>query len=143
MKKWIVILSFVVFCFNLMGCNENSDQLATTAIDSAAMLAGSFLAKEYPEIVDNALAFQEQLEANDIDPALVNHGLKWLADYDVNPLIIRQILVLARDMGATVDFEDGKILGVLNVNDEYIAVAIDGFFEGIRLTAYPEGENAQ
>jgi uncharacterized lipoprotein NlpE involved in copper resistance len=139
MKKWIVILSFVVFCLGLMGCNENSDQLATTAIDSAAMLAGSFLAKEHPEIVDNALAFQEQLEANDIDPALINHGLKWLADYDVNPLIIRQILILARDMGATVDFEDGKILGMIDVNDKYIAVAIEGFFEGIRLTAYSDG----
>jgi hypothetical protein len=141
MKKWIVILSFVLFCFSITGCNK--DQLAITAIDSASMLAGAFLAKEHPEIVNNALKFQEQVEANDVDPALINYGLKWLADYEVNPLIIRQILILAKDMGATVDFEDGKILGVLNVNDEYIAVAIDGFFEGIRLTAYPEGENAQ
>jgi hydrogenase maturation factor HypE len=59
----------------------------------------------------------------------------------VNPLIIRQILVLAKDMGATVDFEDGKILGLINVDDKYIAVAIEGFFAGIRLTAYPEGDS--
>lgn len=139
MKKFIVGLFIIVFC--CMGCNENNDQLITTAIDSAAMLAGSFLAKEHPNVVDNALAFQEQLNTNDIDPALINEGLKWLADYEVNPLIIRQILVLAKDMGATVDFEDGKILGLINVDDKYIAVAIEGFFAGIRLTAYPEGDS--
>ncbi|MDZ7831640.1 MAG: hypothetical protein U5L07_07795 [Desulfobacterales bacterium] len=137
-----LFLGLVAANIMLTGCGKfqadlssgsHADAVALTAIDTAAVLAGAHLAEKYPDLVPPALAFYKNLQAGRVDAVQLNQGLSRLANLDVDPVLIRQVLVLAENAGARVDLSDGKILGLSGVSDRHLTTAVDGFFEGVRL----------
>lgn len=136
MKKSLIFLTLLLFLFSgfNISCKGDSTKTALAVTESAAVVAGSFLVQENPEVAIPALDFYTKLEQDDITYKDLNRGVLWLADNDVNPIVIQQILILADEIGAEVDFKNGKFVAIGKVEPKFLNAAIEGFFMGIRLS---------
>lgn len=103
------------------------------AIETAAVLAGKMVADRHPELIAPVQAYAAMLATRDVSAEDLNAGISALNQAKIDPMIINRILALGQRVGMDVNLDDGKILGLVNVDDHLLAVAIKGFVAGAGL----------
>jgi len=138
MKK-IVSLPLLIFlcvgCFSSDFSAPSVDQTAAIAIETAAFSSGQMIAEKKPVLVKSILEYYMDVNPKNITINDLNHWVNELKIMKINPVYINLILRLADQVGMKVDLNDGKILSIINMNDEYFDIAFKSFINGVAMGA--------
>ncbi len=117
---------------SLQGCRASDRKVALFAVETAGMTAGNLIAKNNPEIIPAVKEYYQAYLDGRLTVKALNDGIERLSeDREVDPLIIDRLLALAEMVGAEV--VDYEILGISNLDPEFLNAAVTGFAKGVAL----------
>ena len=129
MRKMIVLIA--LFVFLLAGCAglQQNKEVSEFAIETMAMTLGYELRDSFVWS-DEVQEYYDAVMAGNITLSAVNTAEVYLKE-NTHPIIVNRMIRLGEMSGF--DFVDGSIIGIENVNIEYLQTALTGFRIGIEL----------